>query len=74
MSAIIIASRCALSTAFSWERLHFEGCSRSQEKAIERAHRDAIMMAEMAKDINFANDPAAIDFSSTHSKRTANGK
>jgi len=33
----------------------------SQEKAIERAHRDAIIMAEMAKDINFA-DPAAIDF------------
>ncbi|KAL4811263.1 hypothetical protein BDV18DRAFT_7414 [Aspergillus unguis] len=45
-----------------WTWLHFEGCDSAQKKAIKQAHEDAVTMAEHVKEIDFGNDPGAMDF------------
>lgn len=45
-----------------WTWLHFEDCSDDEEQAIKDAHEDAVTMALHVDNIDFANDPGAIDF------------
>lgn len=45
-----------------WTWLHFEGCDRTQQQAIKDAHEDAVTMALHVENIDFANDPGAMDF------------
>ncbi|KAH7124208.1 hypothetical protein EDB81DRAFT_664852 [Dactylonectria macrodidyma] len=45
-----------------WTWLHFEGCDSKQKQAIKDAHEDAVTMALHVENIDFANDPGAMDF------------
>ncbi|KAJ5377736.1 uncharacterized protein N7496_005145 [Penicillium cataractarum] len=45
-----------------WTWLHFQGCSKDQQKAIKTAHEDAETMADLVKSIDFANDHGAMEF------------
>ncbi|KAF4985137.1 hypothetical protein FDECE_16788 [Fusarium decemcellulare] len=45
-----------------WTWLHFEGCDSKQQQAIKDAHEDAVTMALHVENIDFANDPGAMDF------------
>ncbi|KAJ5086515.1 hypothetical protein NUU61_007822 [Penicillium alfredii] len=45
-----------------WTWLHFQDCSSSQQKAIKQAHTDAVKMAEHVKEIDFGNDPGALEY------------
>ncbi|KAL4935723.1 hypothetical protein BDV06DRAFT_206435 [Aspergillus oleicola] len=49
-----------VSAEYTW--LHFEGCNSKQKKAIQSAHEDAVTMAKLVKEIDFANDPGAMDY------------
>ncbi|KAL4887517.1 hypothetical protein BJY04DRAFT_212553 [Aspergillus karnatakaensis] len=45
-----------------WAWLHFEGCSAKQREAIKKAHENAVDMAEHVSNIDFGNDPGAMDY------------
>ncbi|KAL4931665.1 uncharacterized protein BDV17DRAFT_288726 [Aspergillus undulatus] len=45
-----------------WTWLHFEDCDSDQQQAIKDAHEDAVTMALHVDNIDFANDPGAMDF------------
>ena len=49
-------------TSALWTWISFQGCSSDQQKAIKAAHEDAVTMAEHVKNIDFGNDPGALDY------------
>ncbi|KAL5040985.1 hypothetical protein BDW71DRAFT_212566 [Aspergillus fruticulosus] len=45
-----------------WTWLYSEGCSEEQQKAIKKAHQDALDMADHVKEIDFGNHPGAMNY------------